>query len=248
MTPTIRHQSRVAVPDYVAELDQPIDGLRIGICKQHFESGLDDEVRDAVDASIAELKSMGASMVEIDLPHSQYAVPTYYVVAPCEASSNLSRYDGVRYTRREPGEDLLSMFEQTRQTGFGDEVKRRIMLGTYSLSSGYDHDLYQTASKVSAPDSQRLQCCLPTSRFDSRPNDADHCVRHRATFRRSVGNVSGRYLHRVREPGRRAGDFTSLRIFQAPDCQSDCRFRAPSSRNHVCYARLTNINSGRTGI
>ena len=140
--------SREVVPDYVAELDQSVDGLRIGICKQHFESGLDDEVRAAVDASIAELKSMGASLVEIDLPYSQYAVPTYYVVAPCEASSNLSRYDGVRYTRREPGGDLLSMFEQTRQSGFGEEVKRRIMLGTYSLSSGYDHDLYQTASKV----------------------------------------------------------------------------------------------------
>ena len=140
--------ARNEVPDFVADCEQDIKGLRIGICKQHFEEGLNDEVKSSVEAAIKNLESLGAETVEIDLPHTSHAVATYYVVAPCEASSNLSRFDGVRYTSRETGKDLIDMYSKTRKMNFGDEVIRRILLGTYSLSSGYDHELYKKASQV----------------------------------------------------------------------------------------------------
>ena len=140
--------AREEVPNFMANLDQPLTGLKIGICKQHFESGLAGDVQTQVESAIDILKELGATTQEIELPHSRYAVATYYVVAPCEASSNLSRFDGVRYTSRQPGENLLAMYEGTRDSFFGEEVKRRILLGTYSLSSGYDHELYLKASKV----------------------------------------------------------------------------------------------------
>ena len=110
--------------------------------------GLDDEVRTHVQQAIDVLKDLGAEIKTVSLPYSQYAVATYYVVAPCEASSNLSRYDGVRYTARESADNLESMYTTTRKSNFGSEVTRRIMLGTYSLSSGYDHELYKKASQV----------------------------------------------------------------------------------------------------
>ena len=140
--------ARDPVPDFAAACEQDITGLRIGICKQHFEEGLSPEVKAAAEEAIKTLESLGAETVEIDLPHNSHSVATYYVVAPCEASSNLSRYDGVRYTSREAADDLIGMYSKTRKTNFGDEVLRRILLGTYSLSSGYDHDLYRKASQV----------------------------------------------------------------------------------------------------
>ena len=140
--------ARNDVPDFAAACDQDIKGLRIGICKQYFDEGLDPEIKTSVEESIKVLESLGAETVEIDLPHTSHAVATYYVVAPCEASSNLSRFDGVRYTSRETADDLLGMYSKTRKVNFGDEVIRRILLGTYSLSSGYDHELYKKASQV----------------------------------------------------------------------------------------------------
>ena len=140
--------SRNAVPDFLAACDQEIRGLRIGICKQFSSGNSGDVVNVAATEAICELEDLGAEIVNIDLPHIEYAVPTYYVVAPCEASSNLSRFDGVRYTSREQADDLIDMYSKTRKVNFGDEVTRRILLGTYSLSSGYDHELYKQASKV----------------------------------------------------------------------------------------------------
>jgi len=140
--------SREAVPDYTAEIEKQIAGLKIGVCEQHMAEGLDDEVRTHVQQAIDVLKDLGAEIKTVSLPYSQYAVATYYVVAPCEASSNLSRYDGVRYTARESADNLESMYTTTRKSNFGSEVTRRIMLGTYSLSSGYDHELYKKASQV----------------------------------------------------------------------------------------------------
>ena len=140
--------ARNEVPDFVAACDQDLKGLRVGICKQHFEEGLDGSVKTSVIDAIKQLEELGAETVEIDLPHNSHAVATYYVVAPCEASSNLSRFDGVRYTSREKADDLIGMYSQTRKVNFGDEVMRRILLGTYSLSSGYDHELYKKASQV----------------------------------------------------------------------------------------------------
>jgi aspartyl-tRNA(Asn)/glutamyl-tRNA(Gln) amidotransferase subunit A len=139
----------VPVPDYVAELEKPIRGLKVGVAKEYFGSGLDDEVRAAVEAAIQKLAESGCEVVPVNLPHTEFAIPTYYIVATAEASSNLARYDGVRYGFRAPGAKTLSeMYRQTRDGGFGMEVKRRIMLGTYALSAGYYDAYYLKAQKV----------------------------------------------------------------------------------------------------
>ena len=135
--------------DYASALSADIKGLRVGIPKEYFVSGMDPEVEKSVRKAIAELKTLGAEIVEISLPHSRYAVSTYYIIAPSEASSNLARYDGVRYTYRcEDPETLRDLFFRSRSEGFGDEVKRRIMLGTYALSTGYYDAYYLKAQKV----------------------------------------------------------------------------------------------------
>jgi len=137
------------VPDYRATLRDGIRGLRVGLPKEYFIDGLDPEVKQTVDAAIATLKAEGAELVEVELPHTDYAVACYYLIATAEASSNLARYDGVRYGERvEEGGGLLEMYRRTRAAGFGAEVKRRIMLGTYALSSGYYDAYYLKAQKV----------------------------------------------------------------------------------------------------
>jgi aspartyl-tRNA(Asn)/glutamyl-tRNA(Gln) amidotransferase subunit A len=139
----------VAVPDYVGELDKPVRGMKLGVAKQYFSEGLDDEVRQAVEAAIDKLKALGCDIVPVSLPHTSYAIPTYYLIATAEASSNLARYDGVRYSRRAPGVTTLSeMYRRSRDEGLGAEVKRRIMLGTYALSAGYYDAYYLKAQKV----------------------------------------------------------------------------------------------------
>jgi aspartyl-tRNA(Asn)/glutamyl-tRNA(Gln) amidotransferase subunit A len=141
--------AEMAVPDYVAELEKPIRGLKIGVAKEYFGEGLDLEVRKAVESGIHKLASLGCEIVEISLPHTKYAVPTYYIVATAEASSNLARFDGVRYGYRAGDTRTLSeMYRRTRDQGFGAEVKRRIMLGTYVLSAGYYDAYYLKAQKV----------------------------------------------------------------------------------------------------
>jgi aspartyl-tRNA(Asn)/glutamyl-tRNA(Gln) amidotransferase subunit A len=139
----------VPLPDYVAELEQPVRGLKLGVAKEYFGEGLDDEVRQAVESAIDKLKSLGCEIVPISLPHTPYAIPTYYLIATAEASSNLARYDGVRYSHRARGVKTLSeMYRRSRNEGFGAEVKRRIMLGTYALSAGYYDAYYLKAQKV----------------------------------------------------------------------------------------------------
>ena len=132
------------VPDYLAKLEEPIKGLRIGIAKEfELTAGMDPEVKSAVDAAIARYKAMGATIVDVSLPHTEYGIAAYYVIAPCEASSNLARYDGVHFGHRtkEPVENIVDLFSKSRAEGFGEEVQRRIMIGTYALSSGY-YDAY----------------------------------------------------------------------------------------------------------
>jgi aspartyl-tRNA(Asn)/glutamyl-tRNA(Gln) amidotransferase subunit A len=137
------------VPDYVAELDKPVRGLRLGVAKEYFGEGLDQEVRQAVEAAIEALKNLGCEIVPVSLPHTPYAIPTYYLIATAEASSNLARYDGVRYSHRARDVKTLSeMYRRSRDQGFGAEVKRRIMLGTYALSAGYYDAYYLKAQKV----------------------------------------------------------------------------------------------------
>jgi aspartyl-tRNA(Asn)/glutamyl-tRNA(Gln) amidotransferase subunit A len=139
----------VPVPDYVAELEKPVRGLKLGVAKEYFGDGLDDEVRHAVESAIDKLKSLGCEIVPVSLPHTPYAIPTYYLIATAEASSNLARYDGVRYSYRAAGVKSLSeMYRRSRDEGFGAEVKRRIMLGTYALSAGYYDAYYLKAQKV----------------------------------------------------------------------------------------------------
>lgn len=141
------------VPDYTKSLTGETKGLKIGIPKEFFIEGLDPEVRQAVNEAIEVLKTQGAEFKEVSLPHSEYSVATYYIIATAEASSNLARYDGVRFGLREKAKTLrktpiVDMFEETRDAGFGAEAKRRIMLGTYSLSSGYYDAYYLRAQKV----------------------------------------------------------------------------------------------------
>lgn len=137
------------VPDYVAGLAKPVKGLKVGIVKQHFDEGLDEQCGVAVKESLQALEDAGAVLIEIDLPSIDLSVPTYYVVAPAECSSNLSRFDGVRFGHRaENPENLLDLYCRTRGEGFGAEVKRRIMTGTYVLSAGYYDAYYLKAQKV----------------------------------------------------------------------------------------------------
>jgi aspartyl-tRNA(Asn)/glutamyl-tRNA(Gln) amidotransferase subunit A len=136
------------VPDYVAALAEGVRGLRIGVPDEYFGEGLDAEIERAVRAAIDVLRGLGASVERVSLPTTSYGVATYYIVAPAEASSNLARYDGVKYGLRVPGKDLIDMVSRTRAAGFGAEVKRRVMLGTYALSTGYYDAYYGQAQKV----------------------------------------------------------------------------------------------------
>ncbi len=137
------------VPDYVAGLGDSLKGLRVGVVRQHFDSGLDETTGKAVREALAVLEAQGATLTEVDLPNLDYCVPTYYVVAPAECSSNMSRFDGVRFGHRaKDPEDLLDLYCRSRGEGFGAEVKRRIMTGTYVLSAGYYDAYYIQAQKV----------------------------------------------------------------------------------------------------
>jgi len=138
----------VAVPDFAAALKGDIKGLKVGIPKEYKVDGMPAEIEALWDAGIAMLKDAGAEAVEISLPHTKYALPTYYIIAPAECSSNLARYDGVKFGQRVENDDLTEMYEKTRAEGFGDEVKRRIMIGTYALSAGYYDAYYIKAQKV----------------------------------------------------------------------------------------------------
>jgi aspartyl-tRNA(Asn)/glutamyl-tRNA(Gln) amidotransferase subunit A len=140
----------VPVPDYLQGLDAPVKALKIGVPTDYFAEGLDPAVREKVEAGINLLERLGCKRIPLRMPHTEYAVGTYYLVATAEASSNLARYDGVRYGMRVPGATLIEMYRKTRGAGFGAEVKRRIMLGTYSLSAGYYDAYYLKAQKVRA--------------------------------------------------------------------------------------------------
>lgn len=136
------------VPRYTAALNGEIKGLKLGIAKEYLVGGLDPEVKQAVDAAVKQLEKLGAEIVEVSLPHTDYAVATYYIIATAEASANLARFDGVRYCARVDGADPIEMYSKTRGAGFGPEVKRRVILGTYVLSSGYYDAYYLRAQKV----------------------------------------------------------------------------------------------------
>jgi aspartyl-tRNA(Asn)/glutamyl-tRNA(Gln) amidotransferase subunit A len=137
------------VPDYTAALQEGLKGLVVGIPEEYFVEGLDQEVAQAVQNAIKVIEGLGATCKSVSLPHTEYAVAVYYLIAPAEASSNLARYDGVKYGFRDKeAQDLIQMFRETRSTGFGSEVQRRIIIGTYALSAGYYDAYYGKASQV----------------------------------------------------------------------------------------------------
>jgi aspartyl-tRNA(Asn)/glutamyl-tRNA(Gln) amidotransferase subunit A len=138
------------VEDYAAALNNPVKGLRIGISKQYFAAGMDEGVRKKISAGIELYKKLGCEIVDVEMPHTDYAIATYYIIATAEASSNLARYDGVRFGPRVEGDTLIAMYRKTRGAGFGAEVKRRIVLGTYVLSAGYYDAYYLKGQKVRA--------------------------------------------------------------------------------------------------
>jgi aspartyl-tRNA(Asn)/glutamyl-tRNA(Gln) amidotransferase subunit A len=141
--------SPAPVPDYAAESEKPVKGMRIGVPKEYFAEGLDAEVRAAIEKGIDALERAGCAVKQVSLPHTKYAVPTYYLIATAEASANLARFDGVRYGYRSPASDTLAgMYSHSRDEGFGAEVKRRILLGTYALSAGYYDAYYLKAQQV----------------------------------------------------------------------------------------------------
>jgi aspartyl-tRNA(Asn)/glutamyl-tRNA(Gln) amidotransferase subunit A len=136
------------VPDYSAALTPDLKGVKVGVPREYFIEGIEPGVERAVRAAIDRLKELGAEVREVGLPHTDTALPVYYLVAPAEASANLARFDGIRYGARKSGASLLDTYCQTREAGFGQEVKRRIMLGTYALSAGYYDAYYLKAQKV----------------------------------------------------------------------------------------------------
>jgi aspartyl-tRNA(Asn)/glutamyl-tRNA(Gln) amidotransferase subunit A len=139
----------LAVPDFVAAAREPgVKGFRVGIPKEYRVDGTAPEIAALWDKGIEMLKAAGAAIVEVSLPHTKYALPAYYIVAPAECSSNLARYDGVRYGLRVPGKDLIEMYQNTRGAGFGKEVRRRVMIGTYVLSAGYYDAYYKKAQQI----------------------------------------------------------------------------------------------------
>jgi len=139
----------IPVADYLGEMEKPVRGLRIGVPKEFFDPGLEAEVKTLIEAALANAASLGCDLTEVSLPHTRYAIADYYIIAPAEASSNLARYDGVKYGSRTPGvRDLAEMYFRSRSNAFGAEVKRRIMIGTYALSSGYYEAYYGRAMRV----------------------------------------------------------------------------------------------------
>ena len=139
------------VPDYLAQINQPLKGVRLGIAREYqLAEGMDPQVKAAIDAATRTYQDLGATLVEVSLPHTEYGIAAYYVIAPCEASSNLARYDGVHFGHRtaEPVKDIIELFSKSRAEGFGEEVQRRIMIGTYALSSGYYDAFYVRALKI----------------------------------------------------------------------------------------------------
>jgi aspartyl-tRNA(Asn)/glutamyl-tRNA(Gln) amidotransferase subunit A len=153
--------SEMPVEDYRARLDNSLDGLRIGLPREYFGGGLDKATGECIDAALKELEAQGATLVDVSLPHSELTIPTYYIIAPAEASTNLSRFDGVRYGHRcDNPTDLHDLYTRTREEGFGDEVKRRILVGTYALSAGYYDAYYKKAQQIRRLIKQDFMACF----------------------------------------------------------------------------------------
>ncbi len=188
------------VPDFTAQLGQDLRGVRLGMPREYFIAGIDPHVDAAIRAAIRHYESLGAEIVEVSLPHTEHAVGVYYIVATAEASANLARFDGVRYGHRGQASNLIEQYGRTREEGFGPEVKRRIILGTYVLSSGYRDAYYLQAQKVRTLIRRDL------------PDHGGGRLQGGRAQRRSAQDVSGGYFHHRREPGRHLRDQSAVRL------------------------------------
>ena len=201
------------VPDYSASLKQGVKGLKIGLPKEYFIAGLDPDVQKAMDAAIETYRRLGAEFVDISLPHTDYAVATYYLIATAEASSNLARYDGVRFGHRAEADGLLEMYTKSRSEGFGSEVKRRIMLGTYALSSGYYDAYYVKAQKVRTLIMNDFIGGICRCRCHADSGSSDPGLQDRRKNQRSAADVPVRYFHDPGQPGRHLRHVAPGRFF-----------------------------------
>ena len=211
------------VPDYAAACRRGVRGLRIGIPREYHADGMSAEIEALWTQGIAWLREAGAEIVDVSLPHTKYGLATYYIVAPAEASSNLARYDGVRFGLRVPANDLTDLYEETRAAGFGAEVRRRILIGTYVLSAGYYDAYYLKAQKVRALILRDFTQAFAKRRCVA---DADRALgrfRPRREERRPGADVSERRLHRAGVDSRRAGYFRACGAWTPTACPSGCR-------------------------
>ena len=226
------------VPDYEAAVSKSIKGMRIGIPKEYRIDGMPAEIEKLWQQGGEWLKAAGAELVEVSLPHTKYALPAYYIVAPAEASSNLARYDGVRYGLRVPGNDVIGMYEKTRAEGFGAEVRRRIMIGTYVLSAGYYDAYYLRAQKVRTLIKKDFEDCFNAGVHAMlTPGHAVGRLRHRREGQsRSGGDVSQRRLHGDREHGRAAGHLGAGRARRPGSAARVAAHRPAVRRGNACSA------------
>ena len=211
--------------------DRALHGTSIAIPRGLLDDGVDAGVRQAFDRAVEALASRGAKIVDVELPHSRHAIAIYYLIATAEASSNLARYDGVRYGVRAPldaADTLATMYERTRQAGFGPEVKRRIMLGTYVLSAGYYDAYYLKGPAGAHVDPAGLRSRAGVSRCRRAPDEPDAGVPIRRAHRRSAEDVSGGRVHRQRAARRPARDQRAVRV-RATVCRSACSSSADRS-------------------
>ena len=218
--------ANIAVPDFTAVLKKDVKGMKIGIPKEYFIEGMDPEVDKAVRDAVKTLEGLGATVKEVTLPHTAYAVATYYILATSEASSNLARYDGVKYGfRAEGAKDLLDMYMKSRSQGFGPEVKRRIMLGTYALSAGYYDAYYKKGQQARTLIKRDFDEAFKSVDVIATPTAPTRGVQDRRKVGRSAPDVSVGHLHDQCEPGGHPGDLDTLRVHeeQSPD-------RAPAAR------------------
>ena len=202
-------------PDLTASLNEPLESLTIGVPDNFFDEGLDPANAEAVRQALSELEKLGARLKSISLANIHLSVPTYYVVAPAEASSNLSRYDGIRFGHRSESAveaDLVEFYKRNRGEGFGAEVQRRILTGTYVLSAGYFDAYYLKAQKARQLISRDFSEAFADVGRDCRADNADSRVRHRPEDGRPGRDVPQRHLHDRGEPGRAARALDSLRL------------------------------------
>ena len=192
------------VPDFEAACARSVKGMRIGVPREYRMDGMQGEIEALWQQGLAWLRDAGADVVDVSLPHTKYALPAYYIVAPAEASSNLARYDGVRFGLREQGDDLRDLYERTRAAGFGAEVRRRVLIGTYVLSAGYYDAYYLRAQKVRALILQGFHRGVRACRCLGCPDGTIGGVRSRREYGRPGADVSERRVYRPRGPGGRA--------------------------------------------